>query len=168
LVGISDSEYAGDPDTRISVYGYVLYFCGTPIACKSEAGKSVTLSSTEAEYYALSEISKEVIFAKNFVEEMEIQLQLPINIKCDNVGAIYLANNHCNSQRTKHIGTFQHFVREWVEDDFLKIIFTPTLNNTADIFNKNTTEDVFNTHAPKLVGPISNKAEEEEEIKHTK
>jgi hypothetical protein len=50
LSGISDSEYAGDPDTRIIVYGYVLHFCGAPIAWKSKAGKSVTLSSTEAEY----------------------------------------------------------------------------------------------------------------------
>jgi hypothetical protein len=43
LEGISDSEYAGDPDTRISVYGYVLYFCGAPIAWKSKAEKSLQL-----------------------------------------------------------------------------------------------------------------------------
>jgi hypothetical protein len=47
LEGISDSEYAGDPDTQICVYGYVLYFCGAPIAWKSKAGKSVTSSFTE-------------------------------------------------------------------------------------------------------------------------
>jgi hypothetical protein len=70
-----------------------------------------------------------------------------------------LANNHLNSQRTKHIDTRQHFVREWVEDEILKIVFTPTINNTADIFTKNTTEEVFHTHATKLVGPIPNKAE---------
>jgi hypothetical protein len=35
LEGISDSEYAGDPDTCISVYGYVLYFCAAPINWKS-------------------------------------------------------------------------------------------------------------------------------------
>jgi hypothetical protein len=98
LEGISDSEYAGDPDTRIRVYGYVLYFCGAPIAWKSKEGKSGTLSSTEAEYYATSEIAKEVIFAKNILDEMGIQLQFPIKIKCDNVRAIYLANNHCKSQ----------------------------------------------------------------------
>jgi hypothetical protein len=80
------------------------------------------------------------------LEEIGIQIQLPINILCDNVGAIYLANNHCNSQRTKHIDTRQHFVREWVEDDILKITFTPTLKNTADIFTKNTTEEIFITH----------------------
>jgi hypothetical protein len=68
LEGISDREYAGDPDTRVSVYGNVLFFCGAPIAWKSKAGKSVTLSSTEAEYYATSEIAKEVIFAKILLE----------------------------------------------------------------------------------------------------
>jgi hypothetical protein len=66
--GIADSEYAGDPDTRISVYGYVLYLCGAPIAWKSKAGKSVTLSSSEAEYYATSEIAKEANFSKNLLE----------------------------------------------------------------------------------------------------
>jgi hypothetical protein len=96
LEGISDSEYAGDPDTRISVYGYVL-------AWKSKAGKSVILSSTEAEYYATSEIAKKVVFAKNLLEEIGVQVQFPNTIKCDKVRAIYLANNQCNSQRTKHI-----------------------------------------------------------------
>jgi hypothetical protein len=47
--GISDCKYSGDPDNRISVYGYALYFCGAPFEWKSKAGKSVTLSSTEAE-----------------------------------------------------------------------------------------------------------------------
>jgi di/tripeptidase len=146
LEGISDSEYAGDPGTRISVYGYVLYFCGEPIAWKSKAGKSITLSSTEAEYYATSEIAKEVTFAKNMLEEVGIQIQFTIKILCNSVGATYLANNHCNSQRTKHIDTRQQFVREWVEDDILKMNFTPTLKNTADIFTKNTSAEIFNTH----------------------
>ncbi len=100
LEGISDSEYAGDADTRISVYGYILYFCGAPIAWKSKSGKSVTLSSTEAEYFALSEVAKEVIFVKQLVASMEITIAFPIIIKVDNVGAIYLANNHTTSQRT--------------------------------------------------------------------
>jgi hypothetical protein len=154
LEGISDSVYAGDRDTRISAYGYVLYFCGAPIAWKSKAGMCVTLSSTEAEYYATSKIAKEVIFAKNL--EIGIQLQYPIFIKYDNVGAIYRANNHCNSQRTKHIDTRRHFVREWVEDDILKIVFKPTLHNSADIFTKNTKEEIFQTYAVIWVKPIPN------------
>jgi hypothetical protein len=41
----------------------------------------------------------------------------------------------------------------------LKIIFTPTLHNIADIFAKNTTEEIFQTHAVKLVKPIPNQVE---------
>jgi hypothetical protein len=88
LSGISDSDYAGDKDTRTSVFGYVIYFCGAPIAWKSIAGKSVTLSSTEAEYFALSEVTKEVMFVKQVLETMGINLVLPILVKVDNVGAI--------------------------------------------------------------------------------
>jgi hypothetical protein len=64
LEGVSQNEYAKDPDTCISVYGYVLYFCGAPIAWKSKAGKIVALSSTEAQHYATSNIAKEVILGK--------------------------------------------------------------------------------------------------------
>jgi hypothetical protein len=42
LEGLYDSEYAGDTDTRISVYGYIKNFCGAPIARKSQAGKILT------------------------------------------------------------------------------------------------------------------------------
>jgi hypothetical protein len=86
LERISDSEYVKDPDTRISVYVYVLFFCGAPIAWISKTGKSVSLSSKEAEYYAISEIAKKVIFAKKLLEEIAFQIQFQINIKCDNVG----------------------------------------------------------------------------------
>jgi hypothetical protein len=75
------------------------------IAGKSKDGKMVTLSSTEAEYYATSEIIKENIFAKNLLEVIGIQIQCPRNIKFDKVGSIYLPNIHCKSQRTKPIDT---------------------------------------------------------------
>jgi hypothetical protein len=68
----SDSEYSGDKETRQSVFGWELYFMGSLIADKSKACRSVTLSSTEAEYYALSEVTKEVIFAKPVLETMGI------------------------------------------------------------------------------------------------
>jgi hypothetical protein len=48
------------------MFGWELYFMGVLIAHKSKACISITLSSTEAEYYALSEVTKEVIFANKF------------------------------------------------------------------------------------------------------
>ena len=57
LEALSDSDFANDKDTRYSVYGYIIYFCGVPVAWKS---KSVVLSTTEAEYVAVSEVVKDV------------------------------------------------------------------------------------------------------------
>ena len=152
--GISDSEYAGERDTWISVFAYIIYFCEAPIAWKYKSGKSVTLSSTEAEYVATSEVAKEVIFAKQVIESMGIKLQYPIIIKCDNVGAIYLSNNHTTSQRTKHIDVRYHFVREYIEDGVLKVLFIPTEDNDADIYTKNTTEELQIKHTMKNIGEV--------------
>ena len=59
LKALSDSDFASDKATRISVFGYIIYFCGIPIAWRSKGMKSVVLSTTEAEYMALSEVVKE-------------------------------------------------------------------------------------------------------------
>ena len=56
---LSDSDFASDIETRISVFGYIIYFCGIPIAWRSKGMKSVVLSIAEAEYMALSEVVKE-------------------------------------------------------------------------------------------------------------
>jgi hypothetical protein len=152
LEGISDSNYAEDKETRISVFGYVIYLCGSPIAWKSKSGKSVTLSSTEAEYVGISEVAKEILFVKQILEGVGIVINYPITIKCDNIGAIYLSNNYSTSQRTKHIDTRFHFVRGYVEENILKIVFVRSEDNDADIFTKNVTEELFKKHSEKFLG----------------
>ena len=59
IQAFSDSDFAGDRETRRSVYGYFVYFSGIPIAWKSKGMRSVVLSTTEAEYIALSEVVKD-------------------------------------------------------------------------------------------------------------
>ena len=59
LKALSDSDFASGKETRISVFGYIIYFCGIPIAWRSKGMKSVVLSTTEEEYMALSEVVKE-------------------------------------------------------------------------------------------------------------
>ena len=105
----------------------------------------------------MSEVAKEVIFAKQVVESMGIKVQYPIIIKCDNIGAIYLSNNHTTSQRTKHIDVRRHFVREFIEDNILKVLFVKSENNDADIFTKNTTEELFVKHSSKNIGILKDK-----------
>ena len=53
LEALSDNDFTNDKDTRYSVYGYIIYFGGIPVAWKSKSMKSVVLSTTEAEYVAV-------------------------------------------------------------------------------------------------------------------
>ena len=123
LKALSDSDFASDKETRISVFGYIIYFCGIPIAWRSKGMKSVVLSTTEAEYMALSEVVKELKFIVQFLQTMNIEVELPITVYVDNVGAISLSNNRTNSDRTKHIDIRTSFVKEYQEDGKIIIKF---------------------------------------------
>jgi hypothetical protein len=147
----SDSDYCGDKDTRRSVYGYVIYCNGSPIAWRSKGQKSVTLSSTEAEYVAISEAVRELIFVYQVMESLMIKVELPIRVNVDNVGAIFLANNKNAGERTKHVDTRHHYVRELIEKRFLDIVFVPSEENIADIFTKNLDLKSFESHQSKLL-----------------
>jgi hypothetical protein len=149
LEGISDSEYGLDQETRISVFGWNLCFCRALISWKSKASNSVTLSSTEAEYIALSEITEEIMFVKQVLETIGTGLKVPIIVKIDNLGAIYLSKNHSLVQRTKHIDIRRYFVRELVEQGIIKTEFVGTDDNDANIHTKNTPEETFKLHVNK-------------------
>ncbi|KAL7566018.1 hypothetical protein ACA910_011037 [Epithemia clementina (nom. ined.)] len=151
LVAYSDADFAADKDTRISVYGYVVYFMGVPIAWKSKGMKSVVLSTTEAEYVAVSEVVKEIRFVMNVLESMKIELKLPITLYVDNIGAIWLTGNQSTSERTKHIDVPAHYVREYIEDDIIKIVFVKSEDNIADIETKNLPTKLQEKHAQKLI-----------------
>ena len=146
LVIYCDSDWAGDKDTRISVAGFIVYLMGAPISWKSKAQRGVTLSSSEAEFVALSEAAKEIKFVVQVLISMGIPVRLPVICRVDNIGAIFMAENVSTSQRTKHIDTRYHFVREFVEEGFIKIIFVRTKENRSDGFTKNVTGEIYDAH----------------------
>ena len=55
LVSFSDSDWAGDKDNRRSINGFIIFLCGVPIVWRSKQQKTVALSSSEAEFVAISE-----------------------------------------------------------------------------------------------------------------
>ncbi len=129
-----DSDYAGDSETTISVTGFCVILMGVPISWKSRAQRNVTLPLSEAEFVALSEPAKEIKFIVQVLLSIGIKVELPIIVCVDNVGAIFMAENVSTSPRTKHVGVCYHFVREFVKEGFIKIIFVRTKDNKADIF----------------------------------
>jgi hypothetical protein len=147
-----DSDFAGDKETRISVTGFVIYVMGALILWRSRGQKSVTLLSSEAEYVALSEVCAEIMFIKQVLEFLKVKVELPIVVNVDNVGAIYLASNATTSQRTRHIDVRYHFVRDYVEDGVVQIVFVRSEDNDADMFTKNVSKDVYKRHMEKYMG----------------
>ena len=80
IQAFGDSDFAGDKDMRRSVYGYFIYFCGIPIAWKSKGMRSAVLSTTEAEYIALSQVVKENKFIIQLMSTMNMNVEIPITI----------------------------------------------------------------------------------------
>ena len=146
LEALSDSDIASDKETRISVFGYIIYFCGIPIAWISKGMKSVVLSTTEAEYMALSEVVKEVKFKVQLLQTMNIEVLLATTVYVDDVGAIWLSNNRTTSDRTNHIDIRTSFVKEYEEGEKITIMLVKSEENEADIFTRNTTNTIFQNH----------------------
>ena len=116
----------------------------------------MVLSTAEAEYMAFSEVVKELKFIVQFLQTMNIEVELPITVYVDNVGAIWLSNNRTTSDRTKHIDIRTSFVKEYQEDGKIIIKFVKSEDNEVDIFTKNTTNVIFHNHQKKLVWDKSN------------
>ena len=151
LKALSDSDFTSDKKPKISIFGYIIYYCGIPIAWRSKGMKSVVLSTTEAEYMALSEVVKELKFIVQLLQTMNVEVELPITVHVDNVEAIWLSNNRTTSNRTKHIDIRTSFVKEYQEDGKIIIKFMKSEDNEADSFTKNTTNAIFQNHQKKLV-----------------
>ena len=75
LKAYSDADFAGDKETRIIVTGYVVYFVSVPVCWCSCGQKSVTLSRTEAEYVACTEVVKEVLFIIQLLKHLRVEVQ---------------------------------------------------------------------------------------------
>ena len=146
----SDSDFAGDTDTRKSVSGYIIYLNGAAIAWRSKGQKSVSLSSTEAEYMAISEVAMEILYIVGILKFLDVKISYPIEVNVDNIGAVYLSKNATTGNRTKHIDTRYHFVREYIEDGIVKVVFVRSEDNDADIFTKNLNGETFEKHSTSI------------------
>lgn len=149
-----DSDWAGDPETRISVTGFIVYLQNVPVCWRSKAQRGVTLSSSEAEYVAISEAVKEIKFLYFLLQDIGIEVDLPIVVKTDNIGALFMSQNASTGVRTRHVDTRYHFIRENVEDGIVKVEFVRSVDNDSDIFTKNVNHEIYEKHVKKFLGSI--------------
>jgi hypothetical protein len=75
---------------------------------------------------------------------------LPIIVKTDNVGAMFMAQNSSSGVRNRHVNTRYHFVRENLDDGIIKIEFIKSVENQSDIFTKYVTQEIYERHVEKF------------------
>ncbi|KAL5859349.1 hypothetical protein ACOSQ4_000645 [Xanthoceras sorbifolium] len=140
LTGYVDADLAGNVDIRKSTTGYVYTLGGTAVSWVSQLQKIVALSTTEAEYVAVTEASKEMVWLQSFLEELGKKQEDNV-LYCDSQSAIHLAKNPSFHSRTKHIQLRYHFIRSLLEDGILKLEKISGAQNPADMLTKTVMTD---------------------------
>lgn len=136
LIAFSDSSFADCPDTRRSTMGFCTSLGGAVATWSARRQKTVTISSCEAEYIALSETSREILWLRQFLRELNLLNSSPAILLCDNNGSMVLAADPTHHSRSKHIDVKHHFIRERVDEGSVDLWRVPSADNLADIFTK--------------------------------
>lgn len=135
LQGYVDSDLAGDVDNRKSTTGYVYTFGGMTVSWVSQVQKTVALSTAEAEYAAVTEASKDMIWLQSFLEDFGKKQENNV-LYSDSQSAIHLAKNAAFHSRTKHIQLRYHFILSVMNDGALTLEKIHTSQNVADILTR--------------------------------
>ena len=138
VIGYTDASFQTDKDDFKSQSGFVYLLNGGAVTWKSSKHDTVADSTTEAEYIAASEAAKEGCWIKKFIEELGVDSSgdEPIELYCDNNGAIAQAKELRSHQRSKHVLRRYHLIREIVGRGDVKISRVDSADNTADPLTK--------------------------------
>ena len=131
----ADSSYANDLSDRKSTSGMVVTLYGNVVHWFSHKQSTVTQSTTEAEYIALAEGTKECLYIKQWLHEL-LNIHSPVTLLSDSQSAIAMVINNSQHQRTKHIDVRHHFIRDCLHKDEIRLYWIPTHQQLADSFTK--------------------------------
>ena len=123
--------------SRRSHGGFINFVNNGAVSWKSGLQSIVTLSSCEAEYVALCSEVCEVKYLRSLMRELGHKQREPTLIWEDNKAAILIAENECSSAgRSKHIDVRFKFVAQAIAEEAVRVRYTPTDMNLADVLTK--------------------------------
>lgn len=135
LLGFCDADWGGDLRDRKSTTGYCFIFSNCLISWCSKRQSTVSISSTEAEYVAMSMASSEACWLINLLNDFNIPNVSPVTILCDNQSAIMVANTN-TVKRLKHIDIKYHYIRELILLGKINVKYVSTTEQVADMYTK--------------------------------
>ncbi|GKB75227.1 retrotransposon protein, putative, ty1-copia subclass [Tanacetum coccineum] len=135
LTAYADADHAGCQDTRRSTSGCMQLLGDRLVSWSSKRQKSTVISSTKAEYIALSGCCAQVLWMRSQLTDYGLGFN-KIPMYCDNKSAIALCCNNVQHSRSKHIDIRFHFIKEQVENEVVELYFVNTEYQLANIFTK--------------------------------
>jgi hypothetical protein len=126
LTGYSDSDFDGDKENGVSTSGYLMSLGSTTISWRSCKQSVPVDSTTEAEYVAAAQATKEIIWLRKILEDLQEKQKASTPLLVDNSSAIQLAKNPKFHDRSKHINTKYHLIRHYVEAKVIHLTHCPT------------------------------------------
>jgi hypothetical protein len=142
----SDSNWGGEH--KRSTSGHVIKHNGNPISWAAKRQTVVALSTCAAEYIALSEGAQILAQLNNLLIDLEIPKTL--EIYCDNEAAILIAGDNASKKKTKYLTRAFYFINDFVRHYDVKIKWTTTLQQLADIFTKRLGPNKIEEALPKI------------------
>ncbi|GJU15596.1 retrovirus-related pol polyprotein from transposon TNT 1-94 [Tanacetum coccineum] len=149
LTAYADADHAGCQDTRRSTSGSAQFLGDKLVSWSSKKQTSTSISSTEAEYIAMSGCCAQILWMRSQLSDYGFAYN-HIPLYCDNKSAIALCCNNVQHSRSKHIDIRHHFIREQVEKGVVELYFVRTEYQLADIFTKALPRERFEFILPRL------------------
>ncbi|GJW63867.1 retrovirus-related pol polyprotein from transposon TNT 1-94 [Tanacetum coccineum] len=149
LTAYADADHAGCQDTRRSTSGSAQFLGDKLVSWSSKKQTSTSISSTEAEYIAMSGCCAQILWMRSQLLDYGFAYNR-IPLYCDNKSAIALCCNNVQHSRSKHIDIRHHFIREQVEKGVVELYFVRTEYQLADIFTKALPRERFEFILPRL------------------
>ena len=152
VYGMVDSDWAGDIKTRKSVSGVVLMLAGAAVIYKTILQRTIAMSSTEAEFYALADAGKLTLYLRSVMSDLNIEQYHATPMYEDNQGCRLMASASKPTRRTRHIDIKYFAILDWVNRDLINIKGINTSDNAADNLTKANSKTLFYRHADTIMG----------------
>jgi len=152
LIGLADSDWAGDSVKRKSMTGIILMLAGGAIAYKAKYQEVIALSTTEAEFIAACDAGKIILFFRSLLEDLGIPQEKATILYEDNNGALMMANAQQPTRRTRHMDIKYFSLLDWVEKDMTILQGISTHDNAADAMTKFLPRQLFYRHRDTYMG----------------
>ena len=149
-----DSDHASDTGHRRSVSGVCIKLAGGLVLYKSIFQKSISLSSTEAEFYAAVSAGKYILYIRSIMSEIGLEQYEATTLYEDNQGALLMAQAGKPTKRTRHVDLKVFVLQDWVEHDLLSVERINTADNPSDAFTKALGRTLFYRHTDFMMGKV--------------